>query len=168
MTKVYLFGFYIFLVTTLVLAFLLLKMNPTKLNGQLTWSDIYSNNSSATVNFFSTVFGTQAQKVEMPDNLDYTMLKAKKSFFPSVGVMQITDQFREQGLLPHSTPYFAVTDYEQTHQKMIENGAKVLRPAMIKNGMKFGIYLIPGDLDIAIIQFGGNFPEGDNDADGDQ
>lgn len=159
------FGFYIFLISTLALLFILLRMNPTKLNGALTWSDIYSNNSRATIDFFSTVFGSKAQPIEMPDNLEYTILKAPKSLFPSVGIMQITDEFRGQGLLPHSTPYFSVTDYQTTHQKMLENGAKVLRPAMVKNGMKFGIYLIPGDLDIAIIQFGGNLQADDNDSD---
>lgn len=153
MKTFYMFGFYALLLVVICCGILFIKINPMKINGQVSWADLYSNNSAATAEFLNKTMGIESQKTENNDGMDYTLIKGKKALFPSAGIMQITDEWRKEGLVPHSTLYFTVINYDETEQKMLENGAKTLVPATIKYGMKFGIYMIPGDLDIAIVQY---------------
>lgn len=149
----YTIGFYILLLILICHAFLMFKHNPMKMEGQLSWADLYSNNAEETVDFLNTTLGIKSKKVEQTEEMDYTIIKANKSFFPFAGIMQITEAYKEKGLVPHSTLYFTVKDFDETEQKMLDNGAKILVPVTIKENMKFGIYLIPGDVDIAIIEY---------------
>lgn len=154
MKMFYIIGFYILLLIVICFIVLFLKLNPTKIAGQVSWADIYSNNAVLTSEFLNKTLGIKSEKTENTDGVDYTIIKAKKAIFPSAGIMQITDEFKNKGLTPHSTLYFTVDNYEKAEQKMIENGAKILVPVIVKKGMKFGYFLIPGNLDIAIVQYG--------------
>ncbi len=147
------FGFYALLIVLICCGILFTKINPMKINGQISWADLYSNNAAATTDFLNKTMGIESQKIENNDGIDYTLIKGKKALFPSAGIMQITDEWRKEGLVPHATLYFTVSNYDETEQKMLENGAKTLVPAMVKNSMKFGVYMIPGDVDIAIVQY---------------
>lgn len=125
-----------------------------KINGQISWADIYSYDIDATQKFFEKTLDIKVKKVTGQDDMDYRLIQAKKAVYPVAGIMQIRSQERKKGLLPHSTLYFTVKNYDEAHKKAIANGAKViLEPRILKN-MKFGAYLIPGGGDIMLVQYG--------------
>lgn len=154
MQKFHLIGFYVLLALVIVMAIYIRKTTPYLIKGGISWSDVYSNNANATADFVKKIFNMSVKTQDFQgDSMDYRLVKADGALFPTFAIMQITDEYREKGMLPHSTLYFTVKKYDDVHKAMLENGAKVLVEPQTKNDMHFGIYLIPGDVDIAIIEY---------------
>lgn len=149
---------YVVLAVSLLLnaltAYVILAKNPMKIQGDKSWTDLYTNDIDATLKFLNDNLGVQV--VKSPDNkmgIDYRVLKAKDGIFPYAGLMQIDEQHKKEGLKPHATIYITVDNYDEMHKRFIEQGAKPEVENLHVNNMKFGIYVIPGGLDIGIVQY---------------
>lgn len=135
-------------------AYIVLAKNPMKIQGDKSWTDLYTNDIDATYKFLNENLGIQVVKI--PDNgkgIDYRVIKAKGGMFPYAGLMQIDKEHKQQGLKPHAAIYITVDDYDAMHKKFIEQGAKPELENIQVNNMKFGFYVIPGGLDIGIVQY---------------
>lgn len=134
--------------------YIVLAKNPMKIQGDKSWTDLYTNDIDATYKFLNENLGVEI--VNIPDNgkgIDYRVIKAKGGIFPYAGLMQIGKEQKQQGLKPHAAIYLTVDDYDSMHKKFIEQGAKPLLENSQVNNMKFGFYVIPGGLDIGIVQY---------------
>lgn len=135
-------------------AYIIIAKNPMKVQGDKSWTDLYTNDINATYKFLNENLGIQVMKT--PDNgkgFDYRVIKAEKGVFPFAGLMQINEEHKKEGLKPHATIYITVDNYDEMHKKFIEQGAKPQLENFQVNNMKFGIYIIPGGLDIGIVQY---------------
>jgi hypothetical protein len=56
-------------------------------------------------------------------------------------------------MTPHAMIYLTVRNYAAAHKKMIANGAKTIIADEYSDGMKYGIYIIPGGIDIGIAEY---------------
>lgn len=136
------------------IAYIVIAKNPMKIQGDKSWTDLYTNDINATIKFLSD--NLDIQVVKSPDNnngIDYRVIKAKEGVFPFAGLMQINEEHKKEGLKPHATIYITVDNYDEMHKKFIEQGAKAELENFKVNNMKFGIYIIPGGLDIGIVQY---------------
>lgn len=134
--------------------YIVLAKNPMKVQGDKSWTDLYTNDIDATFKFLNENLGVQVVKVpENPNGEDYRVLKAKGGIFPYAGLMQISEEHKKEGLKPHAAIYITVDNYDEMHKKFIEQGAKPQLENYQVNNMKFGIYVIPGGLDIGIVQY---------------
>lgn len=135
-------------------AYIVIAKNPMKIQGDKSWTDLYTYDIDATYKFLNENLGVQVTKT--PDNgkgIDYRVIKAEKGIFPYAGLMQISKEHKKEGLKPHATIYLTVKNYEEMHKKFIEQGAKPEVENLKVNNMIFGIYVIPGGLDIGIVQY---------------
>lgn len=135
-------------------AYIIFAKNPMKVQGDKSWTDLYTNDIDATLKFLSDNLDIQVTKT--PDNgmgIDYRVLKAKNGIFPYAGLMQISEEHKNEGLKPHAAIYITVDDYDKMDKKFIEQGAKPQLQNLKVNNMIFGIYVIPGGLDIGIVQY---------------
>lgn len=134
--------------------YIVFAKNPMVVQGDKSWTDMYTNDIDATDKFLNETLGIKVVKTTKEDDLDYRIIKAKGGLFPFAGLMQICDEWKKKGLEPHSTEYFTVKDYDKMSEQFLKNGAKVLVDGIVTEGMKFGIFLIPGGIDIGIVQYG--------------
>ena len=149
-------GFYVLLILLLGMILFFMSMNPMKTEGAASWIDLYSNDSAATIKFLKDNFGIEVVNTSKSlVNTDYSVIKANKYPFPFAGVMQIPKDNTE--LLPHASIYLTVKDYDKMHERLVKAGAKPVLDHKVAGGMKFGIYIIPGGLDIGIAQWGTEF-----------
>lgn len=125
-----------------------------KIDGQHSWIDIYSEDADETLAFLNKTLGIKEISMKNEKGVHYKVIKAAKGVFPFAGIMQITQEQKDQGLFPHATIYLTVNDYDAMHDKFVESGAKVQMSHSIVDKMKFGIYVIPGGTDIGIVQYG--------------
>lgn len=134
--------------------YVIFAKNPMKIQGDKSWTDLYTNDIDATYKFLNE--NLDVQSMAIPDNgkgIDYRVIKAKNGMFPYAGLMQIDEKQKKEGLKPHSTIYLTVENYDEMHKKFIKNGAKPQLENFKVRDMKFGIYVIPGGLDIGIVQY---------------
>lgn len=135
-------------------AYIVIAKNPMKVQGDKSWTDLYTYDIDATYKFLNENLGIQTFKT--PENgkgIDYKVIKANGGIFPYAGLMQIDEEHKKEGLKPHAAIYITVDNYDEMHKKFIEQGAKALLENYTVNNMKFGIYVIPGGLDIGIVQY---------------
>lgn len=135
-------------------AYIVIAKNPMKIQGDKSWTDLYTNDIDATQKFLKD--NLDVNVVKTPDNkmgIDYRVVKAKDGIFPYAGLMQISNEHKKEGLKPHATVYLTVKNYEEMHKKFIEQGAKPEVENLKVNNMIFGVYVIPGGLDIGIVQY---------------
>jgi len=145
--------FLISLLLNIFLVYIIIAKSPMKLEGAMPWVDLYSDDADATLKFLYEKLGIEVSATSKENNIDYRIIKAKKGLMPFAGVMQIDEQHRNEGLKPHAAIYLTVKNYDEMHKKFIDSGAiSIVENMMIKN-MKFGIYIIPGGLDIGIVEF---------------
>ena len=141
------------LLMNILTLYMILAKNPMNVQGDKSWVDLYSSDAGATVKFLNENLGIKVVSEYNYNGMDYRIIKAKDGIFPYAGVMQICDKLKKQGLTPHATIYLTVKNYEEIHKKFIEQGAKpILEKTKVKD-MIFGIYIIPGGLDVGIIQY---------------
>jgi len=146
-------GFFVLLSLVLAMGWLFIKVNPMKTEGASSWIDIYSAAPDETIKFLGTTFGTEIAEVKpgAVNGMDYTIIKAKGQIWPFAGVMALP----MPGAQPHSMIYLTVKDYAKAHERMIANGATAVVTDESAGGMKFGIYIIPGGVDIGIAEYTG-------------
>lgn len=149
---------YIILTVSLMLnaltLYIIVAKNPMKIQGDKSWTDLYTDDIDATYKFLND--NLDIQVVKIPENkkgIDYRVIKAKSGIFPYAGLMQIDEKRKNEGLKPHAAIYITVDDYDEMHKKFIEQGAKPQATNLQVHNMKFGIYVIPGGLDIGIVQY---------------
>lgn len=137
----------------IVTLYVIISKNPMKLQGEKSWVDLYSSDSDATVKFLNENLGIKVVATSNEGGMDYRVIKSESGMFPYAGVMQISEEYKKQGLVPHATIYLTVKDYDKMHKQFLEKGAKAVIENKVIENMKFGIYVIPGGLDIGIIQY---------------
>lgn len=144
-------GFFALLALVILMVRVFMKVNPMMSEGSASWIDIYSKDKTATIKFLKEVFGTTVMesKASMSPGIDYKVVKAKGQMWPFAGIMDLPDK----KMPPHAMIYITVKDYAAAHKKMLKNGAKVMMADKYAGGMKFGIYIIPGGVDIGIAEW---------------
>ena len=135
-------------------AYVILAKNPMKVQGEKSWVDMYTDDADATEKFLNENLGIKVVQTSNEDGMDYRVIKAKDGLFPYAGIMQICDEMKKENIVPHSTVYFTVKNYDAMSKQFRENGAQVLLDGMVMEGMKFGFFIIPGGIDIGIVQYG--------------
>lgn len=146
------------LILNILTVFIIVTQNPMKVEGQMSWIDLYSMDSNATTKFLNDtlgikVIGTNKLENNFDKNFDYRIIKADTAIFPLAGVMQITDKYKKEGMSPHTSMYLTVKNYDAAAQKFLENGAQAITENMSVKNMKFGFYKIPGDIEIGIVEY---------------
>lgn len=141
------------LLLNIAFAFLIFTKDPMKLQGEKSWVDLYSDDADATIKFLSDNLGIKLVSASKETGIDYRVIKSEKGLFPYAGVMQIDENFKKKGLVPHATIYLTVKNYDEMSKQFTENGAKPVMENMVVDNMKFGIFVIPGGLDVGIIQY---------------
>ena len=145
-------GFFVELALIVAMVWVFLKANPMKNVGAASWIDIYSKDPAATIQFLEATFGTTvmaSRKAVTEEDIDYKVLKAKGQMWPFAGIMALPDK----DVPPHAMMYLTVKDYAAAHKAMVDNGASVVMADKYAAGMKFGIYVIPGGVDIGIAEW---------------
>ena len=151
----YKIGFYVLLAIVLACGFMFMRTNPMKLQGAMSWAEMYSTDPTATLTFLNQNFGIRVtQSKDMGDGMIYNVIKTPGALWPFAGVMGLPKMADGQPVGPQSMIYLTVTDYDAAHAKMIESGATAHAVGQIAEGMKFGVYTIPGGVTIGIAQYG--------------
>ncbi len=142
------------LLLNLATAYVIFAKNPTMVQGDKSWVDMYSNDAGATEKFLNENLGIKVVQRNNDNGMDYRVIQAKDGLFPYAGIMQICDKMKKDNVVPHATVYFTVKNYDEMSKQFQKNGAKVLLDGMVLQGMKFGFFLIPGGIDVGIVQYG--------------
>ncbi len=135
-------------------AYIIFAKNPMMVQGDKSWVDMYTNDANATEKFLNENLGIKVVKNVNDNGMDYRIIQAKDGMFPYAGVMQICDKMKKQNIQPHSTVYFTVKNYDEMSKQFKANGAKVLLDGQVTQGMKFGFFIIPGGVEVGIVQYG--------------
>ena len=150
-------GFYVSLIALLICGWFFMRLDPTRNEGAQSWVGMYSTAPADTVKFMQKVFGMRATDMFANDpNTDYIMLTTRRQFWPFGGVMKLPPKFAG---ISHTMAYLTTLDFEATHRAMIAAGAReVMERRSVGEGgnkMRFGIYVIPGGIEIGIAQYRG-------------
>jgi len=159
MACVHAIGFWVFLAVLCAAVWLFVRVNPMKLEGMSSWIEMYSDDALATEKFLHAQFGIKiASRGKSVSGDNYFIIQAAKSFWPFAGIMQIDrKKAGQEKLYPHTATYFTTADYDATHKKMLAAGAKPILACYVAGGMKFGVYIIPGGVEIGLVQYGRHF-----------
>jgi len=152
----YKIGFFVLLVIVILGAWVFMRANPMKNQGAAGWTEFYSTAPAATAKFLADNFGIKNEKRKpgASDGIDYTVLKAAGQLWPFAGMMAPPMLPDGTKVGPHTIVYLTVKDYDAMHGKITAAGAKPLVANQVASGMKFGVYVIPGGLEIGIAQYG--------------
>ncbi|MDR2526505.1 MAG: hypothetical protein LBC92_01375 [Rickettsiales bacterium] len=123
-----------------------------KIEGQLSWVDFHSNDAEKTADFLKKTLGIKIISETKDEKINYKVIMAEKGILPFGGIMQINN---ESEIRNNSTlAYLTVLDYDSVSDNFIKNGAKEIgQGASYVDGMKFGMFLIPGNVAIALAQY---------------
>ncbi len=135
-------------------AYVIFAKNPMKIQGEKSWLDMYTSDIDATEKFLSQNLGITVVQTSDEGGFDYRVIKSKDGLFPYAGLMQICDFLKKENVKPHSTAYFTVKDYDAMSQQFKDQGATTVVDGMVAAGMKFGVFTIPGGVEIGIAQYG--------------
>ncbi len=137
-----------------ITAYIVFAKNPMVVQGDKSWVDMYSNDADATEKFLNENLGIKTVRKIKNEGFNYRIIQAKDGIFPYAGVMQIDAAMKKENVQPHATIYFTVKNYDEMSKQFQKNGAKVLLDAMVMENMKFGFFIIPGGIDVGIVQYG--------------
>ena len=150
----YKIGFWILLVIVIAFIWMFMRTNPMKAVGAASWMDIYSDAPAETVAFLEQNLDIKVSKVSQAGTGgDYTVIKAKKQFWPFAGIMATPTSQTGEKAQAGTVPYITVKDYDASHAKLIAAGAVPHATYMYIEGMMVGFYMIPGNVGIGIAQY---------------
>ncbi len=150
----YKISFWVLLAALLTCIGLFLCTNPMKTTGALSWVDIYSDKPEETIGFLNENFGITVQDTtESATGEKYNILKTKGQLFPFAGIMENPTLPDGRRAPAGSTIYLTVQDYDAAHAKAVASGAVPYANHLYAKGMKFGFYMIPGNVVIGIVQY---------------
>ena len=153
----YKIGFYILLSLVAAMVWVFIKVNPMLTEGANSWLDLYSADAPATLSFLEKHFGVlQKDKKLSASGSDYYLLKAQGQLWPFAGLMQIGEYEKGLGLAPRASIYLTVKDYASKHKELMDAGAKPIIDNKEAGGMRFGIYVIPGGIDLGVVEWDSN------------
>ena len=154
----YKIGFWVLLAIAILCCWMFIRSNPMKAQGAAGWTEFYSSAPQETIKFLNETLGIKSKKQKTPTEMEYTMLQADGQFWPFAGIMDAGAMPGEQKVPPSTMVYLTVLDYDKMHDKMVAGGAKTMMHHHVVDTdggkMKFGVYVIPGDLTIGIAQYG--------------
>jgi predicted enzyme related to lactoylglutathione lyase len=148
----YKIGFWVLLVALIASGGLWWNTSSMKLDGGMSWVDIYSVNPPETIEFLDEVFGIKVVETTKDDFGEYNVIKTKGQLFPFAGIMGLPEMDGVKAL-PGSMIYLTTKDYAATAEKMKAAGATAQIENMVAGGMLFGVYEIPGGVFIGIAQY---------------
>jgi|SRR5579871_2233768 len=96
--------------------------------GSFCWAELFTNNDSKSKDFYAHLFSWTYSQCPMPDGTEYN--HATISDGAVGGIMQINEDMKKQGMVPHWNAYIAVNDVDATIKTAIKFGAEVVMPAM--------------------------------------
>jgi predicted enzyme related to lactoylglutathione lyase len=153
-------GFGIEFALIIIGAVMFMKINNFKNEGAVSWTDIYSQNPAATVRFLNDAFGVEVvenddDEKEGTDRDNYTLLKSVGQMAPTASIADVSvlSKLSVNNTMPQGIVYFTVNDYADSHLKIVGLGAKVVLADNYAGGAKFGIYTIPGGVNVGIVQW---------------
>ncbi|MCL1902156.1 MAG: hypothetical protein FWG18_00835 [Alphaproteobacteria bacterium] len=154
--RFYKIGFYTLLIIVILGGWVFVRANPMKNEGALSWSEFYSAAPEETLSFLNNTLGIQYEKFgeTTPMGLDYFSMRARRQFWPFAGVIGLFTLPDGTQIKPHTIAYLTVKDYDATREKFLAGGAVEILGNQMAAGMKFGIYTIPGGIEIGIAQYG--------------
>jgi len=159
--KLYRIGFYALLVAFIGVSIVACKCMKVKndlienragFRGEpsVVWVELSSKNPQATLEFLERVFDTETSATRKDkDGTRYALVKTKDKarHFGKVREAKRSGD----GKCPKA--YLAVEDYEEARGQMLRRGAKVVSEGESADGMRTGTYMIPGELEIGIIEY---------------
>jgi predicted enzyme related to lactoylglutathione lyase len=151
----YKIGFFVLLIIVVLGGWLIVQVNPMKNQGAMSWAEMYSEDPAATLFFLNRTLGVRvANTTKTPDGMIYNVIRARRQIWPFAGVMGLPRLPDGEEIAPGTIIYLTVRNYAAAHEAMIEHGAVAHQTGLIAEGMKFGIYTIPGGVTIGIAQYG--------------
>jgi predicted enzyme related to lactoylglutathione lyase len=97
----------------------------SKTHGKFIWCELMVPDVDAAIRFYGHVVGWNARDFGM-EGMPYTIFEADGAGV--AGLMQLTEEFKEQGIPPNWTGYVAVDDVDATAEAFSANGGSVRRP----------------------------------------
>lgn len=88
--------------------------------GAMAWSEVATRDAKKAADFYTRVFGLEAQKME---GMEYFTLHDSKGE-PACGVLQMNEQWPQE-IPPHWMPYFAVENTDESTTMVKEFGGEV-------------------------------------------
>lgn len=119
--------------------------------GNFVWLELATTDQAAAKNFYSTLFGWQAQDMPMGPDAVYTMFRLNGR--DAAGGFQVSEQ--ERGIPPHWQLYIAVENVDDSATRAAELGAKLIQPPMdIPNVGRMAVLQDPTGAMISLFQPG--------------
>ncbi|MCL1785978.1 MAG: hypothetical protein FWG39_02400 [Alphaproteobacteria bacterium] len=135
-------------------AWVFMRANPMKNQGAMSWAEMYSDNPAMTLHFLDKTLGIKvSDTIKMNDGSIYNAVKARGQFWAFGGVMGLPTMQDGTQVAPGSMIYLTVKDYDKSHEAMVEYGAVAHLVGQVAEGMKFGVYTIPGGVTVGIAQY---------------
>ncbi|MCB1671602.1 MAG: VOC family protein [Gammaproteobacteria bacterium] len=101
-------------------------------HGEFIWYELLTNNSDAALEFYSAILGWRSTDSGQP-GMDYRILHAKEDDqgegYDVGGLMQLTEEMRNNGARPVWLGYIAVDDVDVCVAGIVAAGGKVQMPA---------------------------------------
>jgi predicted enzyme related to lactoylglutathione lyase len=153
--KIYKYGFYLFLFLLILFYWINDEISPYNNNGFISWVELYSEQAGETKKFFTDVLSLRTVSINEGYENEVNYLQSKDNLFRiSFGVLkQTTESLKEKGIVVSSINYLTVKNYDEMHDKFLKNGAKEIISFQEDLGIKSGIYIVPGDIPIGIVQW---------------
>jgi predicted enzyme related to lactoylglutathione lyase len=148
----YKIGFWVLLAALIGCGGLWLNTSSMKLDGGMSWVDIYSDAPADTIAFLDKTFGIKVVDTTKDDFGEYNVIKTPGQLFPFAGIMGLPEMPGAKAV-PGAMIYLTVKDYAASAEKMKAAGAIPRVENMVAGGMLFGVYEIPGRVAIGIAQY---------------
>lgn len=120
-------------------------------NGEICWRELATNDLPAALEFYSKLFGWTLEQTKV------TQMEYKEIQMDGVaygGMMAIDEQWGPTPPPPHWTTYIAVTDADETAEKIVANGGSIRVPPFDAPGVgRMTMVADPSGANFAVIQF---------------
>ncbi len=94
-------------------------------HGKFIWVELMTPDIETAARFYSHVAGWQTKESGSPE-MPYLVLEAEGNGMG--GIMQLTDEHRQEGIPPNWTGYVAVDDVDASAEQISGKGGSVMRP----------------------------------------
>ena len=111
-------------------------------HGAIGWCELLSTDPAASVQFYTSLLGVQAETAMMPNGVEYTAYMA--AGVPLAGTMEMPPEVRDMNIPSHWSIYFDVNDVDETYGKALSlGGREALPPTDIETVGRLAFVLDP-------------------------
>ena len=99
--------------------------------GALAWNELYTRDTAAAAQFYTSLFGWSAEKTQSGDGSEYNLFSLGDR--PAAGMMAIREEWGP--MPPNWSIYLAVANLDASLEKLQSLGGQAISPAMAVEGV---------------------------------